>query len=102
MVTDQVRHSQAKFFATIRAGEALLLRYHHKQKASSWLRAVGLQLPEANTIKRLNSSVLTTKDVVNLEGERKMLWSRYPVPAEVSGTSGFVDQTPKPVSWPPR
>ncbi|THF55901.1 MuF-C-terminal domain-containing protein [Pseudothauera rhizosphaerae] len=41
------------------------LRYYQTQKAPQWLRAVGLQLPEANTIKRLNPSVITEADVVN-------------------------------------
>ena len=40
------------------------LRYYNKQKAPGWLRAVGLQLPEANTIKRLNKSVVTDGDIV--------------------------------------
>ncbi|AVR89000.1 Phage protein [Thauera aromatica K172] len=42
------------------------LRYYQTEKASGWLRAVGLQLPEANTIKRLNPRVITDEDVVNL------------------------------------
>ncbi|MFA7606822.1 MAG: LPD23 domain-containing protein, partial [Rhodocyclaceae bacterium] len=41
------------------------LRYYQKEKAPRWLRAVGLQLPEANTIKRLNSRVITDADIVN-------------------------------------
>ena len=41
------------------------LRYYNKQKAPGWLHAVGLQLPEANTIKRLNPSVVTDIDIVN-------------------------------------
>lgn len=40
------------------------MRYYNKQKAPRWLRAVGLQLPEANTIKRLNKSVVTDTDIV--------------------------------------
>lgn len=40
------------------------LRYYNKQKAPRWLRAVGLQLPEANTIKRLNKSVVTDVEIV--------------------------------------
>ena len=37
-------------------------------KAPQRLRAVGLQLPEANTIKRLNLSVLTESDNVKAVG----------------------------------
>lgn len=40
------------------------LRYYNNEKAAQWLRAVGLQLPEANTIKRLNPDVTTQLDVV--------------------------------------
>ncbi|ENO89931.1 LPD38 domain-containing protein [Thauera linaloolentis] len=42
------------------------LRYYQTGKAPQWLRAVGLQLPEANTIKRLNPRVITEADVVNV------------------------------------
>ena len=50
------------------------LRYYNKQKAPQWLRAVGLQLPEANTIKRLNRSVVTDSDIVktNAAGNDKL------------------------------
>ncbi len=41
------------------------LRYYNTQKAPEWLHGLGLQLPEANTIQRLNPSVKTEADVVN-------------------------------------
>ena len=41
------------------------LRYYHTKNAPGWLHAVGLQSPEANTIKERNPSVLTETDVVN-------------------------------------
>jgi hypothetical protein len=44
------------------------LRYYQKEKAPGWLHAVGLQLPEANTIKRLNPSVVTDVDIVKTDG----------------------------------
>lgn len=49
------------------------LRHYNKQKASKWLRAVGLQLPEANTIKRLNPRVVTDNDLVKLSGNNDKL-----------------------------
>ena len=45
-----------------------MLRYCNKKKAPGWLRAVGLQLPEANTIKRLNQSVAEKKPLVDTVG----------------------------------
>ncbi|GHU03562.1 hypothetical protein AGMMS49960_18130 [Betaproteobacteria bacterium] len=44
------------------------LRYFHKEKASQWLHANRLQLPEANTIERLNPNAITEADVVNGDG----------------------------------
>ena len=44
-----------------------MLLYYNKQKAPRWLRAVGLQLPEANTIKRLNRSVVSDDDIVKMD-----------------------------------
>ena len=43
-------------------------RARWRGKAPQRLRAVGLQLPEANTIKRLNPSVLTESDNVKAVG----------------------------------
>ncbi|MDR1276511.1 MAG: hypothetical protein LBL72_09065 [Candidatus Accumulibacter sp.] len=39
------------------------LRYYNQEKASSWLRASRLQLPGANTLKRLNPKLITDADI---------------------------------------
>jgi hypothetical protein len=57
------------------------LRYYNQEKTSSWLHAYGLQLPAANTIKRLNPNVITESEVVKGDGT---LFSR----AKVAGDSG--------------
>ncbi|MDR0528981.1 MAG: hypothetical protein LBG69_05150 [Zoogloeaceae bacterium] len=41
------------------------LRYLNKEKASEWLHANRLQLPEANTIERLGKDTITKEDIVN-------------------------------------
>ena len=77
------------------------LRYYNKEKASSWLHAVGLQLPEANTIKRLNPTVVTENDVVK---QSDVKFSRKPINQVVRGFQGnaiqfFGNQSLKTFNW---
>jgi hypothetical protein len=71
------------------------LCYQNTKKASSWLHAHGLQLPAANTIKRLNPRVLTEDDVVNGDGvrfsveEEEPTGHAQPLTAKVLTPSGF-------------
>jgi hypothetical protein len=44
------------------------LRYYHTEKAARLLHGAKLQLPGANTIKRLNPNAITESDIVNGDG----------------------------------
>ncbi|QRN32599.1 hypothetical protein [Pectobacterium brasiliense] len=64
------------------------LLYLNKEKATQWLHAVGLQLPEANTLNGSGQSILSSADI----RKNKTLYSRSANPAldaETSRKMGF-------------
>ncbi|MDY4380950.1 MuF-C-terminal domain-containing protein [Pectobacterium brasiliense] len=64
------------------------LLYLNKEKATQWLHAVGLQLPEANTLNGSGRSILSSADI----RKNKTLYSRSANPAldaETSRKMGF-------------
>ncbi|QHQ15787.1 hypothetical protein GMW39_07805 [Pectobacterium parmentieri] len=64
------------------------LLYLHKEKATQWLHAVGLRLPEANTLNGSGQKILSSSDI----RKNKTLYSRSGNPAldaETSRKMGF-------------